>query len=290
MKALNALLETGSVGQAAERVNLSQPAMSRALNRLQHALNDPLLVRSGRGMKLTPRAEELRIPVQAALAKLSAVFEPRIFDPALAEKKFRIMAPDFLSMILLPAVLSKVFAQAPRVQIDVESFSEKGINDLSNGEISLAFGVVEASPGLDNVASQVLFQDHLVCLMRKGHPLQKTGMTLQAYASYNHALFSIIGKGGSSIDEIMKAHGLSRNIVLRVSHFLTISAVMAPTDLLVTVPSRLVAHLSPDELVTMELPEELRTPPTSISQIWHHRFTQDPAHQWLRRMVKDSCA
>lgn len=289
LKALDALLETSSVSRAAEQINLSQPAMSRALNRPQHILKDPLLVRAGRGMVLTPRGETLRAPVRSALSQISGVFKPQVFDPATAQDRFRIMAPDYLAQMIMPKVLSQIFTIAPGVQVEMETLSAAGISEMCEGRISLGFGVVDDGPKLENVASQSLLADRQVCLMRKDHPLTKTGISLEAYANTPHAMLSITGRGGGRIDDVLKEHGLERRIALRVTHFMTVSAVITPTDLVITVPELLARHVMNDQLQLMPLPEELQTPPFTVSQIWHERFTRDPAHQWLRRLIKTAC-
>ena len=289
LKALDALLETESVSKAANLANLSQPAMSRALNRLQHVMKDPLLVRSGRGMVLTPRGEALRTPVRNALAEVSSVFKPNVFDPAQAQERFRIMAPDYLTQMILPPVLSQVFNLAPGVRIEIENLSASGITQMCEGKISLGFGVVNDGPALYNVASQALLEDRLVCLMRKGHLLLENGMDLEGYAAASHALLSITGRGGGRIDDLLKEHGFTRTIALRITHFMAISAVIAPTDLIITVPELLAKQVMTDELELAPLPEEIQTPPFAFSQIWHERFTKDPAHQWLRRLIKSAC-
>lgn len=289
LKALSALLETGSVSKAADQMNLSQPAMSRALGRLQHAIKDPLLVRSGRGMVLTPRGEALRGPVEDALGQVSLVFKPQVFDPSMSQEHFRIMAPDYLAQLVLPPVLGQIFNLAPLMTIDIENLSATGVSEMCEGTVSLGFGVVDDGPKLDNVASQALLSDEQVCMVRKGHPLVRSGMTLEGYAAASHALLSITGRGGGRIDDVLKDHGLARRIALRVPHFMTISAVIAPTDLIITVPERLARMVMTAELQLIPLPEELQAPSFTVSQIWHERFTKDPAHQWLRRMIKTSC-
>lgn len=291
LKALDALLETESVSRAADLVNLSQPAMSRALNRLQHVLKDPLLVRSGRGMVLTPRGEALRQPVRSALTGVSTVFAPQVFDPSKARDRFHIMAPDYLAQTIMPSVLAQVFKLAPGIQIDLENLSATGISELCEGKISLGFGVVDDGPALDNVAAQALLRDEQVCLMRRGHPLAKAGksMRLKDYAAASHALLSITGKGGGRIDDVLKDHGLTRTIALRITHFMTVSAMIAPTDLIVTVPALLAKQVMTEDLQVVPLPKELRTPSFTVSQIWHERFTADPAHSWLRRLIKSAC-
>lgn len=290
LKALHGLLETASVTRAAERVNLSQPAMSRALERLRHTLQDPLLVRSGRGMMLTPRAESLIAPVQTAVAQLGSVFAPQIFDPSKANDLFRIMAPDYLAQKIMPSVLSRVFNAAPNIQIEIENLSGSAIRDLNAGKISLGFGVVDDGPALENVAAQGLMTDKQVCLMRRGHPLAADDLKLTGFAQARHALLSITGKGGGRIDDVLKTHGLSRSIALRVAHFLTVSSVIETTDLIITVPGLLANQILNDKLVKKALPPELQIPSFTVSQIWHQRFSADPAHQWLRRVIKSVCA
>lgn len=211
---------------------------------------------------------------------------PQVFDPAKARDRFRVMAPDYLAQMIMPPVLAQVFNLAPGVQIEMENLSAAGISDMCEGKIALGFGVVNDGPILDNVAAQALLEDRQVCLLRKGHPLTKKRMRLEDYAAASHALLSITGKGGGRIDDVLNAHGLSRTIALRVTHFLTISAVVAPTDLIITVPELLAKQVMTDELCLLPLPRELRTPPFTVSQIWHERFTKDPAHQWLRRLIK----
>lgn len=289
LKALGALLDTESVSKAADAVNLSQPAMSRALNRLQHAIKDPLLVRSGRGMVLTPRGEALRDPVKDALAQVAFVFKPDVFDPSTSQDRFRVMAPDYLAQMVMPAVLAQVFRLAPGIRVEMEGLSAKGVSELCEGKMSLAFGVVDDGPVLENVASQALFEDNQVCLVRRGHPLLEDGMTLESYAACSHAMLSITGRGGGRIDDVLKDHGLSRRIALRITQFMAVSAIIAPTDLVITVPEMLANQMMTDDLSLLPLPEDLQTAPFTVSQIWHERFTKDPAHQWLRRLIKSAC-
>ena len=125
--------------------------------------------------------------------------------------------------------------------------------------------------------------------MRKEHPLLKDGMSLKGYAAASHAMLSITGRGGGRIDDILKEHGLTRTIALRITQFMTISAVIAPTDLVITVPEILARQVMTDELGIAAPPKELQTPSFTVSQIWHERFTKEPAHMWLRRLIKTAC-
>ena len=286
LKPLQALLTTASVTKAADAINLSQPAMSRALDRLRYVLKDPLLVRSGRGMVLTPRAEELKEPVKDALAHVAQVLAPSVFDPGDATQEFRIMAPDYVAQLIMPELFARLSDIAPNVKLTLENLSDETLTDLQKGKIDLGFGVVDDGPMLENVASQALFEDRQVCLMRKGHPLVQSRFGIKEYAEASHALLSITGRGNGRIDDVLADHGLSRAITLRVSNFLTIGSFIESSDLIITVPAKLADQIMTPHLVTRPLPRKLQTPGFTVSQIWHERFTKDPAHQWLRRMVK----
>ena len=191
--------------------------------------------------------------------------------------------------MIMPPVLAQIFTSAPNVEIDMENLSATAISELCEGKISLGFGVVNDGPILENVASQALFNDRQICLVRKGHPLLRSGMSLEHFAATPQALLSITGKGGGRIDDVLEAHGLKRKIAFRITHFMTISSVIAPTDMIITVPELLARHVMTDALETIALPTELQLPDFTVSQIWHERFTKDAAHQWLRRLVKSAC-
>ncbi|NVK17469.1 MAG: LysR family transcriptional regulator [Methylocystaceae bacterium] len=284
--ALEALLETSSVSRAAEQVNLSQPAMSRALERLRHMLKDPLLVRSGRGMVLTPRGVALRLPLQEALSRVRGVLAPNEFIPAQSTEHFRIMGMDYFSHVMMPKVLEQIYTQAPNVSVSLENVSQSGIEALKAGEIDLGIGVVEDGPDLSNCFHQALFDDNFICVMRQHHPLSKGPMSLSTFCSSGHALLSITGKGTGEIDRRLADLGEKRLIQLRLPHFLAIPSVISHTDLLVTIPRKLGRLFEGESLYICELPEELRRADFTISQIWHERFQHDPARKWLRSILK----
>ena len=290
LHALEALLEEGSVTRAAQSINLSQPAMSRALDRLRHVLKDPLLVRAGRGMVLTPRAENLKQPVRNAMNGVRGVLTQDHFDPATANIHFRILGADYTTSLVLPFVLVRLYQEAPQAHVDIENISEQALQSFKDGEIDLAIGVVDDGPYLTSAYHQALYDEHFVCIMRKDHILSKPEtLTLNAFAEAAHALLSITGKGGGTIDRRLADLGLKREITLRLPHFLAIHSVIEKTDLIVTVPARLAALYSSENIVMRELPDEIKGPSFTVSQIWHERFQHDPANKWLRGIVKDVC-
>lgn len=284
--ALEALLETSSVSRAAEHVNLSQPAMSRALDRLRHMLKDPLLVRSGRGMVLTPRAEALRTPLQDALVRVRGVLAPNEFVPAQASEHFRIIGVDYFSHVMMPPVLEQLYRQAPNIQVTIENISHSGIEALKAGEIDLGIGVIGDGPDLSSCYHQALFEDDFVCVMRQEHELVKEAFTLDAFCTAKHALLSLTGKGTGTLDKRLEELGKKRHIQLRLPHFLAIPSVISHTDLLITIPRKLAGVFKAETLHMCELPIEVRMPRFTISQIWHERFQHDPARKWLRSIMK----
>lgn len=286
--ALEALLATSSVSRAAEQVGLSQPAMSRALDRLRHMLDDPLLVRSGRSMTLTPRAELLIPELDAAMAGIRHLLRPNEFDPARSQLTFKILGPDHVVQILVPAVLKRLRQQAPAIKLDLISLSKDAFDSLMAGEIDLCFGVVDNGPDVSKAYHQALFEDHFVVMMAKDHPLAEGPLDLQSFAGAAHAMITITGKGKGAVDEMLARHGLERDIMLRIPHFLSVHAIIAETDFLISIPASLAATLPKDKVVIRDLPEEIRGKPYTVSQIWHERFHRDPAQRWLRGLVRDA--
>jgi len=284
--ALDALLREGNVTRAAAMVNLSQPAMSRALDRLRATLQDPLLVRSGRSMVLTPRAESLRAPLQEALDHIKAVMAPHSFDPAQSRERFRIVGADYVSRLVLPSLLEELFRQAPHIEVEVEHQSAGALEELRDGKIDLGIGVLGIGPRFDTAYAQALFEDRFVCMMRRAHPLANVDLTLKNFSESAHALLSVTGRGGGEIDRRLSDHGMSRRIALRLSHFNAIHSVIAKTDLITTIPLRLAQLVRGEDLVIRDLPSQLQGPGFTVSQIWHERFHADPARQWLRGVVK----
>jgi DNA-binding transcriptional LysR family regulator len=290
LHALEALLEEGSVTRAAQSINLSQPAMSRALDRLRHVLKDPLLVRAGRGMILTPRAESLKQPVRNAMNGVRGVLSQDHFEPATASIDFKIVGIDYITSLMMPLALERLYREAPHIHVDIENISEQSLQSFREGEIDLAIGVINDGPYLASAYHQALYDEHFVCIMRKDHILSKTEtLTLNAFAEASHALLSITGKGGGTIDRRLADFGLKREIALRLPHFLAVHSVIEKTDLIATIPKRLAALYSKENIVMRELPDEIKGPAFTISQIWHERFQHDPANKWLRAIVKDVC-
>jgi len=284
---LEALLETRNVTRAGDRLDLSQPAASRALQRLRNAFGDPLFVRTPGGLIPTPRVEELREPLERALAAVRDVIAPRAFDPKTATGAVRLAVPDVDAATLVPRLLAAFAMAAPELDIELSARSRDTFGLLAADHVDLALGVFDTAPA--GFRRQRLYTDTMVCIVRRGHPVLKRGLTLERFAAMKHALITITGEGGGVVDDALAAKRLTRRIALRIPSFLAAPLVVARSDLVVTMPRHAAtefAALAP--LVLVEPP--LRLPAFDVSQLWHERHHADARHAWLRRIVQSVAA
>jgi len=284
---LEALFETRNVTRAGDRLDLSQPAASRALQRLRNAIGDPLFVRTPRGLIPTPRAEHLREPLARALAAVRDVIAPRAFDPKTATGAVRLAVPDVDAATLVPRLLAAFATAAPGLDIELSARSRDTLGLLAADHVDLALGVFDAAPA--GFRRQRLYTDTMVCIVRRGHPVLKRGLTLERFAAMKHALITITGVGGGVVDDALAAKGLARRIALRIPSFLAAPLVVARSDLVVTMPRHAAtefAALAP--LALVEPPLKLAA--FDVSQLWHERHHADPRHAWLRRIVQSVAA
>lgn len=281
----DALLDEGSVTRAAKRVGVSQPAMSNALGRLRKSIGDELLVRTKTGMVPTPRALELAGPVREALATLERALEDRgSFDAARAERKFVVATNDYAEMVLLPAMAQHLAVHAPGVDLSVRALGDLPSSALESGEVDLALGVFQDIPG--SLRQQGLFRDRFVCVARKDHPQVQGKLSLEQYADLTHVLISPRGRGPGVVDHVLAQHQLQRRVAVSVPHFSVAPLLVAQTDHVLTLASR-VACAFGAALGLQLLEPPLTLPHFTIRQVWHQRFQQDAAHAWLRRCLAE---
>lgn len=286
--ALHALLEERSVTRAARRVGLSQPAMSHALARLRAHFDDPLLVRSGRSMLATPRAEALREPVRVALDQLERALVPQQFDPARMETTLRIVADDYVGHLLLPGVLERLRSEAPALDVEVSPRGAPGRKALlRRGAADLAIGDFSGA-GMD-LHRQVLFSERWRCVARSGHPLAKRRPSVARWTEWPHIVIAPTGGRRGEIDRVLEEAGLSRRVGLTVPHFLAAFPILARTDLVLTVGERLATALAPVHgLKTFRPP--LEAPPFDVAMLWHPRTHTDASQRWVRQLVAEAAA
>ncbi len=283
---LDVLLSEGSVARAAKRLQLSPSAMSRQLARLREAVGDPLLVRAGRGLVPTPRALELKAEVGPLLATAGEMLRPvEMLEPRRLERRFTIRSRDGFVENFGPALLARIGREAPGIILNFVPKTDRDSTPLREGTIDLETGVVAdtLSPELINVS---LFRDRFVGVVRRHHRLMKGRITPKLFAEARHILITRRDETRGRVDDALDEHSLTRNIATIVGSFTAALALARHTDLVATVPERHTGHLR-QGLATFDLPVKL--PDFTVSLIWHPRQDADPAHRWLRGVVREVC-
>ena len=294
LTAIDALLREGSVAGAARKLGLSASAMSRTLARLRAATGDPLLVRAGRGLVPTPHAAELRERVRDLAHEVRAVLQPPSagFDPATLNRVFTVRANEGFVETFAMRLVQAVTAAAPGARLRFAPKPDKDVRSLREGIVDLEIGVLgQTGP---EVRLQALFHDRFVGVVRKGHSLTTGPVTPERYAACDHVVTSRRGRMSGPVDEALAQLGLSRKVIVAVPSFPAALSLARASDLVALVPSSFfTAELDRQSeagragLVSFPLP--VPTDPITVSQMWHPRMDADPAHRWLRGLVRNSC-
>jgi DNA-binding transcriptional LysR family regulator len=284
--ALDALLHERSVTAAARRAHVTPSAMSHSLAQLRDLLGDPLLVRAGRGLALTARAQDLIAPLHRVLLDAQAILQDGArFDPAVARRHFVIAAPDFLATLLMPGLLRAVRKEAPGVTLEIVPSIRRGNAwMLESGELDLALGaIVDDAAGIRRAD---LCTEGFACAVRKDHPFIRGSLSLEQYARVEHAVITLGDDNRPTwADEALAKLGKQRRVVLRVRYFMAAPLIVARTDLLISAPAMLIRYFA--ELTPLQvLPPPIPLPTYPEEMYWHDRFETDPAHRWLRAHIK----
>jgi DNA-binding transcriptional LysR family regulator len=280
--ALDALLRDSSVSRAAMRIGLSQPAASHALQRLRDLIGDPLLVRNGTRMELTPRALALRGPLAQALDQVRALFIPEDFDAARSERQFRLMMPDLAVELLMPPLMEKITKTAPNVRIDVVPWRGSAIFTADFARtIDLVISIGNAFSGFHR---QRLYTDSDALAVRRGHPVGAKLKRREVFLEARHVAVIIRGQNEDLIDGWLRSKGIERRIALVVPGYIEALHVTARTDLVAFVPRRLIGALAKQlSLVTVTPPLD----PGIDEQFMFYptRAQMDPGSIWLRNIM-----
>ncbi|WP_227317319.1 LysR family transcriptional regulator [Cedecea davisae] len=287
--ALDTFLAEGSVAGAARRLGLSASAMSRTLSRLRTATGDPLLVRAGRNMVLTPYAEAIRERARNAAHEARSLLSPSRaeLDLTTLDSVFTLRANDGFVEALGPALIAAAAREAPGVRLCFMPKPEKGSRHLREGLVDLEIGVLgEMGP---EIRLQALFRDSFVAVVRAGHPLvQSENITPEQYIAWGHVVTS--RRGGiphGPVDVELAELGLKRNIAAVVPSFPASLRVAQASDLIALVPASFVVSQPAGLLYAFNLPVATRQ--ITVSQMWHPRSEADLAHRWLRQLVLSVC-
>ncbi|ORV27581.1 hypothetical protein AWB98_11945 [Mycolicibacterium conceptionense] len=280
---LVALLEERQVSRAAERVGLSQPAMSRALQRLRRLLDDPLLIRDATGYRMTARAESVRTQLLTVLPQLEMLFAPEYFDPRKATAPVRLAATDYAVQTFGPAICQEVLSQST-APVRFHSWSREGVAEQirdSGVDLGLFGGYTTAQ-----LHSEELLVERFMCVVAADHPLATHGVvTLTDYCRARHVMVDVHDGIQPDVDLPLQKLGRPRQAAVTVPYHSVAARLLPGTDLIATLPSQFVNALSAtDGIRVMDAPEEIAT--MEYRMVWHPAFDNDGRHLWLRDVVR----
>jgi DNA-binding transcriptional LysR family regulator len=292
LEPLDALLETHSVTEAARRLGVSQPTMSGMLARLRDQIRDPLLVRVGRHMELTPRAADMAQEVRQALLQVTRLTQPLIdFDPATTRRTFRIMASEYGLFLVLPSIFRATETIAPHIRFETVLIDQPAASVYSGAiDLCLTGDILGQVTGdmASVVHTQTLIDDRFVGIVDAAHPL-KGAVTLDQLLAYPHVATQFPGSPWTVEDIGMSGMSDRHPPRVRVASFLALGRLVAGTQSIGVIPGQLARLVVTDTgLRTIALPASFAT--IAVRQLWHARHDQDPAHRWLRALVAEACA
>lgn len=285
---LDVLLEEQSVTAAARRLGISQPALSAQLARLRQTLKDDLLVGNAHGMSLTPRAQEIRVPLHSLLDQLNElVVGGSRFDPLNDARTVRLAAADLAHVVILPRLYAALAEQAPHIVVEAVPLSvDRVAEQMERGKVDLAVTSVENAPR-DYPGRSLVIQDYVV-IWREGHPSMRPTLSPETFCEPQHLVVSIEGGGiMGEVDASLAQRGLKRRIVGTLPNFLLAPHVVRQTDYVAVVPEA-VAQIDGAGLRSAPVPVE--TSRLAVYLSWHPRCRNDAAHKWLRGLIVDMVA
>jgi len=281
------LLKTGNVTRTAAELNMSQPAVSRALSNLREMFDDPLFVRGPRGVAPTERARQLAGRVSDIVNEMTDLFSPEDFDVASTTRTFRIATTDYGAGTVILDICKDLTEQAPHASLEISPFTSDIFGELAEGASDILLYVDAPVP--DNLKSEELFEESYSCICRKGHPItqevENDVIPLKAFLAHPHALITVFGGRYGMIDTLLKEQGLQRHIALRLPYFSTAPLIVARSNMLLTLPTRTAKHFAAmADMECLQAPMEIES--FRYIQVWHKRTDLDPALVWLRQLIK----
>jgi len=295
LRVFDVVMAERNLTRAAVRLSLTQPAVSNALKRLREAVGEDLLTRSAHGVIPTPRAEALWPEVRSALGRLRGVLAPAEFDPQADPANFRIAMADATAALFMPSLVAQIEqsgAQAnlrslPLTVRDPSAMLERGDADIAVGFFPDTVAALLAQGEGALLRRQRLNEGEYTCVMRRGHPLAKQPLTLDAYCAAHHLLVSLSGRDHGLADQVLAGLNRKRRVVLTVNQYFTAGRVVANSNLLTVLPAYFIESTGyRDQLVCRPLPFAL--PSLHLEMLWHIRNDRSSANQWLRARLVDA--
>jgi DNA-binding transcriptional LysR family regulator len=297
LRVFDVVMAERNLTRAAERLSITQPAVSNALKRLKDSVGEDLLTRAPTGVKPTPRAEALWPEVRTALGHLRAALAPGEFNPQTDATTFQVAMADATAALFMPHLVSQIehnealtnLRVLPLTTRDPSALLERGDADLAIGYFPETLAALNSQEGDSTLRHTRLHDSAYVCVMREGHPLADREMTLDDYCAAQHLLVSFSGRPNGRVDQALAELNRKRRIVLTVNQYFTAGRVVANSNLLTVLPAYFVGATGyHEQVVTRPLPFELAG--MHIAMLWHIRHDRSSAHQWLRARVLEAAA
>ncbi len=289
-KVLIALFEERSVTRAAARLGRTQSAISNSLRRLREIMKDPLFVRAPDGLMLTPKAKKLEERVRTIIHLTEdALTDSEAFDPATANGRFRIGAPDRLGLPVILPLFQSLRALTPNTALHlITTDRETALSHLDADELDLVFGWIDHLPARFNVL--LMFRERFACLCRKGHPILQPAHApdLGVILSFPQLVVSVAADNKAAFDFVLAGMGKERDIAVLVPHFLMVPSLLGDSDLIGIYTHRVAERLARDfDLVARPISAEIE--PLDQYMIWHQRYEADKRHSWFREQMTLAC-
>lgn len=291
LRVFDTVMSEGSLTHAADKLSLTQPAVSNAMRRLRDALGDELLVRHGHGVQPTPRAMVLWPVVREALGALQQSLAPEAFDPATASLTLVLAMADATASTLMPNLVPILEQEAPALTVrvlplttrDPRSMLDSKTADMAVGHFPAVLTDLTARAQAGTLVvheHRRLYDGEYVAVMRKGHPLALMPLTLEHYCAARHLLVSFSGRAYGFIDEALAALGRERHIALTVNQYTTAARVVSQSDLITVLPRHFVPITGIQHLLQVH-PLPLEVPAVRVDALWHKRGPNRAAYDWL---------
>lgn len=284
-----AVFDTRSVGQAARKLQMSQPGLSTALARLRGALKDPLFFRTSAGMQPTARARSLREPIRAILDSIeSKLLAKSSFDPAISTREFRFALSDMGEAIYLPLAIQCIADAASSLSLRSVSMPPKELEEaMRSGAVDLAAGYF---PDIKN--SQFFHRriglHSFACIMRADHPFTAPRLTLKQFTELSHVVIEAQGRTEEVFEKFLRRKRIRRRVILHMPHFMSVPVIVANTDVIATVPQALADFISTQgNIKQVALP--FVPPAFQVNIYWHRSAQHDAGNKWLRETLYSKC-
>lgn len=275
--------EERNVSRAAARLLLSQPAVSRALQRLRGMFRDDLFVRTASGYELTPQGQRLLQEVEVMLPRLDRLLSGSRFDPATEQARFRIAATDNAASVLMPLLCRDVLPEARKVLFDFVAWSDGSYNGLAHGSLDLVLNAEEGNIP-PQLSSEVLYEEQFACVVSADAPYKRR-LTTKQYLAGEHIGIAVFGGLQTIPEKRLTAAGYRRKVVIQVPYFAAAMKGVVGTRLIATVPRRLAeAERHNPDIRVLQAPPELSG--FKYVMIWHPRVATDASHAWLRSTMR----